>query len=39
MAMVGTPTVAGALSELELIRVKGYNDRVGTGLRRVQAET
>ena len=30
MAIVGTPTVAGALSEFELIRVKGLgNDYVG----------
>src|SRR5208282_1381911 len=33
MAMVGTPTVTGALIELELIRVKGFsNDHVGQWL-------
>src|SRR5208282_4902357 len=33
MAIVGTPTVAGALIELGLIRVKIYHDCVRTGLR------
>jgi hypothetical protein len=32
IAIVGTPTVTGALIELELIRVKRVRDCVGTGL-------